>query len=662
MDHSASHTYISLSPAYSTIPLDNNQPALPVPPTFPSQSTSTSPSSRRVLGEKIRNTQNQHNLQHSIPLLERSPNTKYSVKRSTKLDNKIRSRLGDSTGTPASSTKRPSSASATQHDLMPYHQYRARQRRDANVEGESVWDEELEQAFMEAIQKIPKIGRRKLSMEGKPCGRNELIADYIFKATGKRRTRKQVSSHIQVLKNLLRNNPEFMKHVTTEDPSPTWDGDTNSWEVESAPTSTAGLEPMPSLAHCALPPIRAPNSHSNHPEHVQFTGSPEVLLSQPNQMAHQTLKFSPASFAMWVASPDSAVSIDRCLHTYTRLSDEAVRPAALVSVSNWKARFPYVAEVEHHESLDDCPIVMLQASISTMPISQLQSSILCTQFQVAVDDSFAGHRWECVTRIYAPNKKILELSHAVEQIEDIDGVKKLVLPFASEFWAAFYTGLSHAQQGGSCDNSSPTDAERFHRKREKEAKAAIKGITVVQELLSIPLGGLGSKKRAGLLIWEFTKAEHGHIGKVIWREITPPSTIHPSTSICGPHVSTYSPTGLETTVNESDPWAQMPISPYGPLSPTSLSSYYTMGQGFASHQGHPTPSMDDVSMPFLPQESGLPSVTSTSIPPYNTGLMGPAINTIDPSEYITQWPHRFTPTSEGGSRNVDDDMQCGVGY
>ena len=82
-------------------------------------------------------------------------------------------------------------------------------------DSKQVWEDDVENAFMEAIRKIPILGRRKIVVDKKPCGRNELIADFIYRRTGKVRTRKQVSSHIQVLKHVRRDDAECTTQLPT---------------------------------------------------------------------------------------------------------------------------------------------------------------------------------------------------------------------------------------------------------------------------------------------------------------------------------------------------------------------------------------------------------------------------------------------------------------
>ncbi|RPB04441.1 TEA-domain-containing protein [Choiromyces venosus 120613-1] len=645
-----------------------------------------------------------------------------------KLEHKKRSRaVRGITGPMAPS--RTLSASAVQRDLVPYYQYRARQRRDASMEGESVWDEELEEAFMEAIQKIPKIGRRKLSMEGKPCGRNELIADYIFKVTGKRRTRKQVSSHIQVLKNLLRHNPDFMKHVTTEDQSPGWDADSGAWDSNSAPDMR---ELSPSVHTISIPPSRAPSSHSNATDISIFDSPPNFFT----QFADAP-RIRPINFAMWVGSPSQVRGVDGCFHSYTRLTqDDVVLPAApIASIPEWRSRFPHVADVLNTESFETCPVLHFQASVSVMSELPTQSSILCTEFEVSSSSGNIGsssssinssacdphhlpfhhhhqpsQEWECITRIYAPGKKVWELSHAVDATTEMGGSRKLTLPFASDFWAAFYTGLStssssaavplhhhhhhHRQQS---DRTATADQnEKLRRRRAKECRAAIKGITVVQELFcstttASALSGTRPRERAALFLWDFTKAEAGQAGKTTWREIVPSSPVLSTGVLAGSPNSMRGGTMLPSEVNaemklnggnggEGGAWGvvQMPLSPFDPLSPMSLSSYYTVASqppsatitpittssavasasmyspvvSTATTQG-PSSSltMGDVNFAF---DMHAHHHQSCSLPPFSTSLLSSSAATAlsDPSDYFTSWPQGFSPVSDHGQLHV----------
>ncbi|KAF8417225.1 TEA/ATTS domain family-domain-containing protein [Tirmania nivea] len=411
-------------------------------------------------------------------------------------------------------------AVAVEPDLVPYRQYRARQRHDASADGDSVWPEELESVFMEAIQKIPPIGRKKLNMGGKPHGRNELIADYIYKVTGKRRTRKQVSSHIQVLKNLLRNNPEFMKHVTTEEPKPFWD-DNSSWEMSSPTLYTRNISGMqtPDSSKCSSNVsdcrLKSEYMKGNH----DFT-TPSGLYSQGSPSAMCNVR--PTQF---VDAFDYVGGGHDRVHTYSQLSlDRPILPKMVLDgIQGWEVRFPCLMNML--KTGKEVTIIYIESSISAMSLSALDVLFLGTNLEINYTDTIINPQWECTTRIYAAGKKVWEMTQAVQSSLQYDGTAKLALPFASDFWAAHYPSLS---QSGPAFSSRVAQCS-MSRSKDNEIRAANSGLTVVQEIANLPLVVYGGHQLTAVLLWELTQGWGVEPGISQWCEVvTPPPYLTPN--------------------------------------------------------------------------------------------------------------------------------------
>ncbi|EKD18402.1 transcription factor [Drepanopeziza brunnea f. sp. 'multigermtubi' MB_m1] len=387
-----------------------------------------------------------------------------------------------------------------------YQAYRARQEREGNSE-ESKWPPELEVAFLDALMNIPVMGRRKFSYQSKPHGRNELITEYIWIAykeslppgvkpdESMRRTRKQVSSHIQVLKAFLKDHPAYDRLF----PPP--------------PAAKNGFEDSYKNDPClqALAAGRLPRTkHSYYEQHQ----------SQP---AFQS-PIKPILF--WLLMTSSSLTVDdrnrevheheqdlyECglvAHKFTSLMGERIR-SNLEALTNWRQKFPVLQQLYASGELN-CDIIHMEAALNLLTSQPAQGSELCSRTVLSVPGMQSDTEWRTVTTLNKPRELYRDQisdppmeaqPFLVEMTSVNDDETQIKIPFPASPWAQAFSCLQTIQ--------SRYEERQQHSFNDgmgqcRPARDFVDQITMYQEVQSSAGPHTGWVRRA-IILWTFRQA------------------------------------------------------------------------------------------------------------------------------------------------------------
>ncbi|KAN0064755.1 hypothetical protein ACQY0O_001812 [Thecaphora frezii] len=383
---------------------------------------------------------------------------------------------------------------------------------------QDVWPDDVEVAFWEALRLIPKLGRRKVLVHGKPCGRNELIADYIERKTNKTRTRKQVSSHIQVLKNIKKGDPEFQQLIaepTSEEdfyipaggmmyaqtlagygygglggPYPLLSMD--SVGLLSPYTPGVGPHGLASPITPGAPPMSATGSITSALNDLHFPHPPNAK----DQAGALPCPILPASFSMWVhcsSSDDKHIytSLNRNAMTAYANGQSSLPRLSLDSVRVGHFRFPRLAEMYHHMPCQFLH-VHVPLSIPRHDIMMPRYDHFSTQLSLT---SAQDSRLTSVTSVYSHGKRVLSL------VEPLDAPRRISGRSGSDSGTAANTATAAMQpksDAGSGSGSPEGDAGAFKIEQSDSTSSLINAPTASSSQPLSPAPMEASNSRDGL--------------------------------------------------------------------------------------------------------------------------------------------------------------------
>ena len=371
------------------------------------------------------------------------------------------------------------------------------------------------------------MGRKKHMFKEKQRGRNELIADWIEMATGQKRSRKQVSSHIQVLKPLVDKDDLIMAYLQVPDSkgslkcqfsSSRVDGrGASSYPVQAPPQSRRHVLPLPSFEGLG--------------RHGRLRDIPDI--------------FEPVEFEMFVqrkirianALADDTYEIER-LHTYTK---QISQPWEADDVySDWTAfaqRHPHLAAM-HAQRPIECNIIAAQASLALnsgpwkdkdgLPVSS-EGIELGISFHCRVGEVARPFEVICQNHFYEKGKLVDNATYLEEfKVEDeSDSSNGMQAKFGSTYWVTALSPRYKEARGMGPDGGA----------------AFIGSITAIQDIFVRTTTGT---ERVMVIHWTFRQSTREQ-GRTSWKRV-----ILPTSSAASQYPSPLKPTQTDTQFNFND--------------------------------------------------------------------------------------------------------------
>ncbi|OBT65540.1 hypothetical protein VE03_04937 [Pseudogymnoascus sp. 23342-1-I1] len=461
-------------------------------------------------------------------------------------------------------------------------QYRAyRTKQDQQQDGQK-WSADLEEAFLDAFLDVPMMGKLMFQINGKPHGRNQLIALYMWIAyerslppnvrpdKTKRRTQKQVSSHIQVLKGYIRKDPAFQHIFRSADEKPKC----NSRDMlNNDPCLIA-------LANNTLPQWRSAPS------------SATIALIRP------------CLFDLCMSVPKADGLYER-LHEYLDPEPLGLSPSNIEGVlPNWRRQFP---QIEHGSAVrgQGCSLIHVDVSLTLRFASAPEEAELLGNFKITIPGNESHLRWRSVQTVQRHKDSGSDLISTnnsplhVDRFDDDTGaIMRLAFPVLP--WAHALGKMDDLQE-----QFEGSQRGGHYHPAQLTARQYIDQITMYQEIFSSTDYGRSWTKRA-IFVWTFTKANQDERGLITWRHI---HTAPQAQALLSPHPDNGQ--DMQAAINDSfNPTGRAPLLSIQPIYYNSVPNELITPSNSSAHQSpfspYGNPIHEDIgseNMTFMPHNT-----------------------------------------------------------